>query len=111
MCRHKIKLANFHSYSILNFSKVAESKVTKEILNSSSKKGTKNGDILAKIVKRSFDIYIQEITLIINGCIEIRIFSDDLNLANVSPIFKKDILKKNIINQLPHMSKVFERIL
>ena len=40
-----IKLANFHSYSTLNFSKVTESKVKKEILNLSTKKATKNGDI------------------------------------------------------------------
>ena len=85
-----IKLANFHLYSILNFLKVAESEVRKEILNSSSKKTTKNGDISAKILKRSFDIYIQEITFIINDCIETRIFPDDLNLADVSPIFKKE---------------------
>ena len=65
----RIKLANFHSYSTLNFSKVTESKVRKEILNS-TKKATKNGDIPAKILKKSVDIYIKEITFIINDCIE-----------------------------------------
>ena len=58
----KIKLANFHSKSKLNFSKVTESEVKKEILNSSSKKATKIGDIAAKINKKSIDIYIEEIT-------------------------------------------------
>ena len=46
----RIKLANFHSYSTLNFSKVTESKVRKEILNLSTKKPTENGDIPAKIL-------------------------------------------------------------
>ena len=48
----RIKLANFHSYSKLNFSKVIESEVRKEILNFSSMKATKNGDIPAKILKK-----------------------------------------------------------
>ena len=39
----RIKLANFHSNSTLNFSKVTESEVRKKILNLSSKKVTKNG--------------------------------------------------------------------
>ena len=38
MSVQRIKLANFHSYSTLNFSKVNESEVRKEILNLSCKK-------------------------------------------------------------------------
>ena len=52
----RIRLANCHSYSPLNFSKVTESEVRKEILNLSTKKATKNGDIPAKILKKSVDI-------------------------------------------------------
>ena len=62
----RIKLVNFHCYSKLNFSKVTESEVRKEILNLSTKKATKNVDIPAKILKKSVDIYIKEITFIIN---------------------------------------------
>ena len=90
MSVQRIKLANFHSYSTLNFSKVTESEVRKEILNLSSKKATKNGDIRAKILKKSVDISIKEITFIINDCIEDGIFADDFKLADVSPIFKKE---------------------
>ena len=111
----RIKLANFHSYSTLNFSKVTESEVRKEILNLSTKKTTKNGDIPAKILKKSVDIYIKEITFIINECLEKGIFPDDLKLPDVSPIFKKEdsFKKENYrpVSILPHMSKVFERIL
>ena len=101
----RIKLANFHSYSTLNFSKVTESEVRKEILNLSTKKATKNGDISAKILKKSVDIYIKEITFIINDCLEKVIFPDDLKLADVSPIFKKED------EYISTLSKVFERIL
>ena len=85
----RIKLANFHSCSTLNSSKVTESQVRKEILNTSSKKVTKNGDIPAKVLKKSVNIYIKEIRFVINNCIENGIFFDDLKLANVSPVFKK----------------------
>ena len=99
----RIKLANFHSYSILNFSKVTESKVRKEILNLSTKKATKNGDIPAKILKKSVEIYTKEITFIINDCLEKGIFPDDLKLADVSPMFKKKIvLKKKVIDRLAY---------
>ena len=99
----RIKLANFHSYSTLNFSKVTESEVRKEILNLSTKNATKNGDIPAKILKKSINIYIKEITFIINYCLEKGIFPDDLKLADVSPIFKKENYRP--VSILPHMSK------
>ena len=76
---------------------------------------TKNGDIPAKILKKSADIYIKEITFIINECTENGIFPDDLKLADVSLIFKKEDCFQNEnyrpVSILPHMSKVFERIL
>ena len=99
----------------LNFLKVTESEVRKKILSLSTKKATKNGDIPAKILKKSVDIYIKEITFIINDCLEKGIFPDDLKLADVSPTFKKkDSFKKETyrpVSILPNMSKVFERIL
>ena len=90
MSVQRIKLGNFHAYSTLNFSKVTESKVRKEILILSSKKATKNGDIPPKILKKSVDIYITEIKFIINDFIENGIFPDDLKSADVSPIFTKE---------------------
>ena len=94
---------------------MTENEVRKEILNLPIKKATKNGDIPAKILKKSVDIYIKEITFITNDCLEKGIFPDDLKLADVSPIFKKeDSFKKEnypSVSILPHMSKVFERIL
>ena len=76
---------------------------------------TKNGDIPAKILKKSANIYIKEITFILNDYIEKGIFPDDLKLADVSPIFKKEdsFKKENYrpVSTLPHMSKVFEKIL
>ena len=58
-------LANFHSKSILNFSKSTESEVNKEILDLSFKKTTRNSEIPAKGLKKNVDIYIKEIKFII----------------------------------------------
>ena len=96
----RIKLANFHSKSTINVSKVtAESEVKKELLNLSSKKATRNGNIPAKILKKSVDIDIKEIAIMINDCIEKRNFPDNLKLADVSLTFKKvsPLLKKKIL--------------
>ena len=103
MSVQRIKLANFQSYSTLNFSKVTESKVRKEILNLSSKKATKNGDISAKILKKNVDVYIKEITFIISDCIENRISLMTLNWLMYHPYLKRKVfLKKNIINRLAY---------
>ena len=100
----RIKLGNFHSYSTLNFSKVTESEVRKEILNLSKKKATKNDDIPDKILKKSVEIYIKEITFIINDCIEKGIFS--LMILNWLMyhlyLKKKIVLEKKIIDRLAY---------
>ena len=95
----RIKIANCHSKSSLDFSWVIESEV-KKILTLPSKKATRNVDVPTKALKKSVGIYLKEITFIINDCIETKIFSDDLKLANVSPIFRKTklVLTKKIID-------------
>ena len=49
---------------------VTDCQVRKEILNISSKKETKNGVISGKVLKKSVNIYINEIRFVINNCIE-----------------------------------------
>ena len=108
-------MANFHSKSSLKFNSVSELDVKKEILNLSSKKATRKGDIPAKILKNSINAYLSEITILINNCIKEGVFPDDLKLADITPIFKKEdgLNKENNrpVDILPHLSKVFERIL
>ena len=84
----RIKLANFHSKSSLKFNSVSELDVKKEILNLSSKKATRKGDIPAKILKNSINTYLSELTILINNCLKEGVFPDDLKLADITPIFK-----------------------
>ena len=71
----RIKLANFHSKSSLKFNSVSELDVKKEILNLSSKKATRKGDIPAKMLKNSINVYLSELAILINNCLEERSFS------------------------------------
>ena len=108
-------MANFHSKSSLKFNSVSEHDVKKEILNSSSTKATRKGDIPAKILKNSINAYLSELTILISNCIKEGVFPDDLKLADITPIFKKEdgLNKENNrpVGILPHLSKVFERVL
>ena len=111
----RIKLANFHSKSSLKFTSISELDVKKEILNLSSKNATRKGDIPAKILKNSINTYLSKLTTLINNCLRKGVFPDDLKLVDITPIFKtEDSLNKEnyrSVSILPHLSKVFERIL
>ena len=67
------------------------------------------------MLKVTLDIHLSLITKIINLSFENACFLDDLKLAEVSPIFKKndDLDKENNrpVNALFNVSKVFERII
>ena len=83
-------------------------------MNLSSKKATGKCDIPAKILKDSLSAYTKELTAIINNCSQDGLFPNELKLADVSPVFKKDddLTKENYrpVSILSYMSKVFERI-
>ena len=109
----RIKLANFHHRQTFGFRYVSVKEVKKELINSSSKK-VKEGEIPAKILKDSLSVYAKELTALINNCLKDGLFPNELKLADVSPVFKKDddLNKENYrpASILSHMSKVFERI-
>ena len=109
----RIKLANFHHRQSFSFWYVSVKEVKKELMNLSSKKVTRKGDIPAKILKDSLSVYTKELTTIINNCLKDGLFPNELKLADVSPVFKKDYLNKENyrpVSILSYMSKVFERI-
>ena len=80
----------------------------KEILNLSSKKVTRIDDIRAKVLKTNTNIYLKDLTALVNDCLEKGVFRDELELADVSPVFKKDenLDKENYrpVSILSHMS-------
>ena len=55
---------------MFNFPNVTEEEIKNEILNLSSKKSTKKGDIPAKVLKDNINGYSKELAAIINSCLE-----------------------------------------
>ena len=101
----RIKLANFHHRQTFNFRYVSVKEVKKELMNLSSKKVTRKRDIPAKILKDSLSVYTNKLTTIINNCLKDGLFPNELKLADVLPVFKKDDnLRKTI--DLPAYSHI-----
>ena len=95
-----------------SFQQVTEERLRQVILSIDGSKGTPVGDITADMLKITLDIHLSLITKIINLSFENGCFPDDLKLAEVSPIFKKnnDLDKENYrpVSVLFNVSKVFE---
>ena len=98
-----------------SFQPVTEDLVREIILNLEGAKATPVGDIPADMLKSTVDINLRFITKIISFSFENGSFPDELKLAELSPIFKKnnDLDKENYmpVSILSHVSKVFERIM
>ena len=84
----RIKLANFHDRQTFNFRYVNVKEVKKELMNLSSKKATRKGDIPAKILKDSLSVCAKELAAIASNCLKDGLFPNELKLADVSPVFK-----------------------
>ena len=97
------------------FETVTMEDVKKEILNLNTKKSSTSGSIPATILKQSLDIYLPYLTKSVNYAINESEFPAELKHSEVIPLFKKeDPLKKENyrpVSLLPHLSKVFERII
>ena len=78
------------------------------------KKANLTGDIPAGILKGCVDSYIPILTKILNTSLERGCFPNQLKLAEVTPVFKKEdkLNKENShpVAVLSHASKIFERI-
>ena len=96
------------------FQFVTEDQVREDIMNLDGSKATPIGDISVDILKSTAGIHFPFITNSINLQIGKGCSPEELKLAEVSPIFKKkdDLDKENYrpVSILPHVSKVFERI-
>ena len=101
--------------STFSFSTVTESDVAKIIKNLPTHKANITGGIPEKVLKLSLNSYLPELTSIINSEITKGTFPNELKINEVTPAFQKsDPLKKENyrpISVLPHVAKIFERIL
>ena len=79
------------------------------------KKSSTNGSIPSTILKQRVNIYLPFLTKAINLAITENIFPGQLKKSGVFPLYKKEdpLKKKNCrpVSLLPHISKIFERII
>ena len=89
--------------------------VKKEIMNLNVEKSSSSKAIPATILKQSVHIYLTFLTNCINHSFVANKFPEELKVSEVIPLYKKlDPLKKENyrpVSLLPHVSKVFERII
>ena len=85
------------------------------MINLYVKKSSDNGSIPATILKQCVDVYLPLLTKAINHAISENTFPEQWKRSKVTPLYKKeDPLKKENyrpVSLLPHVSKVFERII
>ena len=97
------------------FTLVSSEDVKKEIMNLNVKKSSLSKAIPATILKQSVHIYLPFLTNCINHSFITNKFPDEIKLSEVIPLYKNlDPLKKENyrpVSLLPHVSKVFERII
>ena len=99
----------------LSFQQVTKEHVWQVALSTDVSKATPVGDIPVDMLKVTPDMHVSLITKIINLSFEKGCFPEDLKLAEVSPIFKKndDLDKENyrFLSVLFKVSKVFGKIM
>ena len=85
------------------------------VLKLNSKKSSTYGVITASILKQSIEVHLKYLANTINHSLKESTFPDDLKQSEVIPVYKKlDPLQKDNYKPeslLPHISKVFERVI
>ena len=97
------------------FQFLSNNEVKKEIENLDTKKSSRYGSIPATILKQCVNAYLPHLTNSINYSIQHSNFPQELKLSEVIPVYKKldPLQKENYrpVSLLPHVSKIFERII
>ena len=83
-------------------------------MNLDGPKATLVGDVPTDMLKQTIDIHLLIMTQIINMSTDNNCYPDNLKLAEISLVFKKndDLDKENYssVSVLSHVSKVFEKV-
>ena len=97
------------------FQFLSNNEVKKEIENLDTKKSSTYGSIPATILKQCVNAYLSHLTNSINYSIQHSNFPQELKLSEVIPVYKKldPLQKENYrpVSLLPHVSKIFEKII
>ena len=90
-------------------------KVKKEVLELNSRKSSTYGTIPASILKQTIEVHLKYQTKTVNDSLKESTFPDELKQSEVISVYKKldPLQKENYrpVSLLPHISKVFERVI
>ena len=97
------------------FKMVSMDEVEKIVLKLNSKKSSTHGAIPGSILKQTIEVHLKYLTKTINHSLKESTFPDELKQSEVIPVYKKldPLQKENYrpVSLLPHISKVFERVI
>ena len=100
---------------LFRFSEITSEEILSEFSNLDNKKVGSYKNIPTKILKQSSEISCEYLTKIWNEQVIMQDFPNELKLADITPILKKDnstLAKKyRTVSVLPCISKIFERIM
>ena len=112
---HQSILKIKNTFNLFSFHEITEGEIRKEISKLDGSKATPVGDTPAEMLKSTIDVHVSLLTKAMNSSIRNGCFPDKLKAAELTPIFKKndDLDRENYrsVSVLPHVSKVFERIM
>ena len=115
ICKIKEAYSEILREDNFRFKMVSMDEVKKEVLKLNSKKPSTYGAILASILKQTIEVHLKYPTNTINNSLKESTFPDELKQSEVIRVYKKlDALQKENYRPvclLPHISKVFERVI
>ena len=98
---------------VFSFRKVTKYEISSEIKKLNRKKATLSNDILTKIIQQFSEFFTDFLYNNFNSCLESGLFPDELKLAEVVPVYKKNDKKdkRNYrpISTVSNISKIIER--
>ena len=101
--------------SVFTFETVTESIVLNAINNLKNSNSCGFDLISNKMVKQVKHLIIKHLTILINQCLDTGVFPDNLKIAEIKPLFKKN--EKHLftnyrpISLLPSLSKIYKRVI
>ena len=115
VCKIKEAYSEILREDNFSFKMVSMDEVKKEVLKLNSKKSSTYGAIPASILKQTIEVHLKYLTNTINNSLKESTFPDELKQSEVIPVYKKldPLQKENYrpVSLLPHISKVFERVI
>ena len=110
-----LKIKESIPQTIFSFSEVSLNDIEKELIQVNAKKACTFENIPPKHLKQSSDVFGPVLCELINKSLRNNRFPEELKLADITPVFKKDdatsVKNYRPVSVLPAVSKIYERVI